>query len=223
VRPDKHAKIGEKSFDCSIMDVADDIAYGVHDLEDAIALGLIDEKAFRNRITDEVCARYLDALKQKYPNESANNVYERLVCQLFGGGDSRKHAISRLVYFFISSVLVESKDVFTDPLLRFRAAMHPDVAGILSALKELVYDLVVKSANVQHLEFKGQAMVVAVFEVIASEPKAFLPSDAFHAYTEGGRDLRIICDHIAGMTDAFLMKTYERLFSPRMGSVFDRL
>ncbi|WP_371814289.1 anti-phage deoxyguanosine triphosphatase [Ensifer sp. ENS03] len=222
-RPEEHAKTREKSFDCSIMDVADDIAYGVHDLEDAIALGLIDEKAFRNRITDEVCARYLDALKQKYPNESANNVYERLVTQLFGGGDSRKHAISRLVYFFISNVLVESKDVFTDPLLRFRAAMHPDVAGLLSALKSMVYDLVIKSANVQHLEFKGQTMVVAVFEVIASEPKAFLPSDAFHAYIEGGRDLRIICDHIAGMTDAFLMKTYERLFSPRMGSVFDRL
>ena len=28
---------------------------------------------------------------------------------------------------------------------------------------------------------------------------------------------------VAGMTDAFLMRTYERLFSPRMGSVFDRL
>ena len=35
--------------------------------------------------------------------------------------------------------------------------------------------------------------------------------------------MRVICDHISGMTDQFLLKTYERLFSPRMGSVFDRL
>ncbi|MER8732709.1 hypothetical protein NKH28_23220 [Mesorhizobium sp. M1227] len=32
----------------------------------------------------------------------------------------------------------------------------------------------------------------------------------------------MICDHISGMTDAFLLKTYDRLFSPRMGSVFDK-
>src|SRR5690606_38181431 len=37
-RPGKHHKPLHKSFDCSIMDLADDIAYGVHDLEDAIAL-----------------------------------------------------------------------------------------------------------------------------------------------------------------------------------------
>src|SRR3546814_6447955 len=30
-----------KSLDCTIMDLADDIAYGVHDLEDAISLGLV--------------------------------------------------------------------------------------------------------------------------------------------------------------------------------------
>ncbi len=33
----KHAKSLFKSLDCTIMDVADDVSYGVHDLEDAIA------------------------------------------------------------------------------------------------------------------------------------------------------------------------------------------
>src|SRR5690606_8443661 len=37
-RPGRHGRALHKSLDCSIMDVADDIAYGVHDLEDAIAL-----------------------------------------------------------------------------------------------------------------------------------------------------------------------------------------
>lgn len=37
----KHHKTQYKSLDCSIMELADDIAYGVHDLEDALALGLI--------------------------------------------------------------------------------------------------------------------------------------------------------------------------------------
>ena len=28
--------------------------------------------------------------------------------------------------------------------------------------------------------------------------------------------------YVAGMTDAHLLRTYERMFSPRMGSVFDK-
>jgi len=32
-----------------------------------------------------------------------------------------------------------------------------------------------------------------------------------------------VCDYVASMTDSALLKTYERLFAPRMGSVFDRL
>jgi dGTPase len=90
-------------------------------------------------------------------------------------------------------------------------------------LQKAVRNTVILSPNVQHLEFKGQRMVVSVFEALNSEPKSFLPSDTLKTYEESGQSKRVICDHIAGMTDAFLLKTYDRLFSPRMGSVFDRL
>ncbi|HUD29169.1 MAG TPA: anti-phage deoxyguanosine triphosphatase, partial [Novosphingobium sp.] len=71
--PGKHARTLHKSLDCTIMDVADDIAYGVHDLEDAIALGLVRKDAFAAAM-DGRCASFLDALKEKYPGESENNV-----------------------------------------------------------------------------------------------------------------------------------------------------
>jgi len=38
---DGHARSIYKTFDTSIMELADDIAYGVHDLEDALALNLV--------------------------------------------------------------------------------------------------------------------------------------------------------------------------------------
>ena len=34
---------------------------------------------------------------------------------------------------------------------------------------------------------------------------------------------RVVCDFIAGMTDQYANRFYERLFLPRHGSVFDRL
>jgi dGTPase len=66
-------------------------------------------------------------------------------------------------------------------------------------------------------------MVVAVFEAVQSDPVRLLPSDALARFDKSSGDLRTICDFVAGMTDSYLLKTYERLFAPRMGSVFDKL
>ena len=60
---DKHHEAQHKSFDCSIMDLSDDIAFGVHDLEDTVALGLLRQNDFRTRVPEDACASYLDGLK----------------------------------------------------------------------------------------------------------------------------------------------------------------
>lgn len=222
-QPLEHHKPRHKSLDCSIMDLADDIAFGVHDLEDALALSFINKKDFEQHVSPEACRHFLDFVNSRKRAASGNDAYGDLVTMLFGSASPRKHAISRLVGYFVQHCLFEDKDGFEEPLIRYRATLHPEAAILLKALKKLVYRRVIRSPAVQHLEFKGQQMVVAVFEAFASEPEAFLPRGTFALFERDGSDMRVICDHIAGMTDAFLLKTYERLFSPRMGSVFDQL
>jgi len=219
----EHAKSIHKSFDCSIMDLADDISFGIHDMEDSIALKLFGENDFRKLIPEEKCAAHLDYLKQTYKNESANNVYEILVAKLFGDGKNRKHAISRMVGHLIKSCTIDTIDALQSPMIRYRANMQNGPKDFLKALRDAVREVVILSSAVQHLEFKGQQMVVAVFEALASEPNVLLPQDAFKLHEASVDPKRVICDHVAGMTDSFLLKTYERLFSPRMGSVFDKL
>ncbi|NML87474.1 dGTPase [Sphingobium sp. TB-6] len=218
----QHHKAIHKSFDCSIMDVADDIGFGVHDLEDALALRLISEEAFRSLVPEEECASFLVHLKQKYPGESENNVYEKLVGTLFGEGGERKRCISRMVHHLITHCRIETLEEFEEPLIRYRAGMLEGPARFLGALKNAVYRAVIQSAGVQQLEFKGQKMVVSVFEALASEPETLLPAEQL-ALVRAGEDVpRVICDYIAGMTDGALLKAYDRLFSPRMGSIFDQ-
>jgi dGTPase len=220
--PGRHAKTLHKSLDCSIMETADDIAYGVHDLEDAIALGLVTRRAFGAALQDR-CPSFLDALKEKYPGESANDVFARMLDGLFGDEGTRKRFIGRLVHHFITAIgYVEEAD-FAEPLLRHRVELRQPQRAFLDALQTFVVREVIASPEVQHLEFKGQSMVVAVFEALAADPKRLLPRDVLARFDESGGDPRIISDTIAAMTDAHLLKTYERLFSPRMGSVFDRL
>ena len=218
-----HARTCHKSFDCSIMDLADDITFGVHDLEDALALRLIDRGDFERLVPPESCAGFLDSLKAKYPKEFRNNVYGAFGDALFGEGGRRKRFISRLVFHFITHCRIDTLEGFEEPLIRYKAAMAEAPRRFLTALIEAVRETVILSPAVQHLELKGQTMVVAVFETLASDPKALLPKPTCRRFEESGDDRRVICDHIAGMTDGFLLKTYDRLFSPRMGSVFDRL
>lgn len=217
----KHGKAKHKTFDCSIMDIADDIAYGVHDLEDAIALGLITEKQFRAGISETVCASFLDEQAERHSEKIGNDAYEDMVNCLFGS--KRKMYISMLVSHFITNIEVISHEDLHHPLLKYRLRIKEPQAHFLEALKQFVAQKVILSPQVQHLEFKGQKMVISVFEVFASNPETFLPEDARIRWLESDKDSRVICDYIAGMTDSFLLKTYDRLFSPRMGSVFDRL
>lgn len=219
----KHSKAKHKSFDCSIMDLSDDIAYGVHDLEDAIALGLIKEAAFTELVTEADCAPFLEHLKNNYPQECGNDVYDYFVSSLFSDGKKRKHFISRLVYHFVTNVEIYTIDELKEPLIRYRAKIATLPKKLLDALQKLVVEKVIFTPNVQHLEFKGQKMVVSVFEALTSNPRALLPEDDYKHFGDENGDIRVICDYVAGMTDSFLLKTYDRLFSPRMGSVFDKL
>lgn len=220
----KHKKSKHKSFDCSIMDVADDIAFGVHDFEDALTLRIIDEHDFREFVTEDKCSHFLDKIVDRYSEKKKmGSDYELLIKNLFHNDGNRKRHISRLVHYFITNCRVMELDGFKEPLLKFRTHLTKEAQTFLEALEMLVLNRVITSAEVQHLEFKGQKMVVSVFEALSSEPDKFLPRDIYKKFKDSKEDPRIICDHISGMTDLSLLKTYDRLFSPRMGSVFDRL
>ncbi|WP_018075931.1 anti-phage deoxyguanosine triphosphatase [Novosphingobium nitrogenifigens] len=220
--PGRHGKTLHKSFDCSIMDAADDIAYGVHDLEDTIALGLVTREAFAAAVEGK-CPSFLDTLKEKYPGESANDVFSRMIDGLFGDEGTRKRFIGRLVHHFITAIDYVECDAFDEPLLRHRVAVREPRRAFLDVLQAFVVREVITRPEVQHLEFKGQAMVVSVFEAMQADPRRLLPRDVAARHDASGGDPRVICDMVAAMTDGHLLKTYERLFSPRMGSVFDRL
>jgi dGTPase len=213
-----HLKPMHRSLDASIMELADDISYSLHDLEDAISLGMIQEKDWHKH------------------NENKESLFincdlipQNLAEQLFSEESSeRKQAIGELVHKFITNTYVDESGVAhaVTPLIKWNAFMEKNHEELRGHIFKLVKDKVIKSTNVQQLEFKGQKLVIELFNILSSDPERLLPVSQVSHYKDAKTDkdkMRIICDYIAGMTDEYATRLYEKIYHPHKGSIFDRL
>ena len=207
-----HARTRYKALDTSIMELADDIAYGVHDLEDALALGLVVRDAWEHQV--ECVLRELD----DNPVSSTIDEFTRLLFS--NSARDRKHAISRLVGYLIRSISIEDNGEFTHPMLRLQATMEPLAYRILLLIKDFVMQHVIFRPELQMLQYKGQRVVVRLFEIFEANPKRLLPSAVYEQYCILGH--RAIADYLSSMTDVSAGKLYHKLLSPTSGSIFDR-
>jgi dGTPase len=212
---DKHSKSIYKSFDTSIMELADDIAYGVHDLEDAVARDLVTLRQWKNQVASTI---------ETMPENDIKSDLGFYKDNLFSDSSKyRKHAISKLVNYFIKSIEMREDQKFECQLLRYQAQMMSPAAKILSTFKKFVFDHVILRPEVQGLEFKGQQTVLRLFEVLFANPHRLLQKSDFEKYGSSDNKQRVICDYVAGMTDPYATRLYHRLFTPDVGSLFDRL
>lgn len=214
--PKKHLKPKFHSLDASIMELADDISYSLHDFEDAISLGLITSKEWNN---------YNEG-KEKIFND-CGFILKDLSDELFNSDTyERKSAIGQLVHKFITKIVLEEIKEFEEPLLRWNAVLLKPFEVLRKHIFDLVYKEVIKSPNVQLLEFKGQKIIIELFEALSSDPERLLPKSALNNYKEAQGDdnkMRVICDFIAGMTDEYATRLYEKIYAPHKGSIFDQM
>lgn len=224
----KHGESQHKALDTSIMEIADDIAYGVHDFEDGIALGLIGREDWNS------LAESYDA---EWGQGKGLDAFEALGDNLFGtgseAGDRRKRAIGGIVNALVTSTRMTEEDDFESALLRWNAELDEKAQQFLKALDDLKFDRVVKLQSAQALEYRGRYMILRIFEALQSDPKRLLRESDRRAFDTAGdpdasgdaltvEQMRIICDYVAGMTDQYATRVYEQLFVPRQGTIFQR-
>ncbi len=203
------------SLDCSILELADDIAYGIHDIEDIVARGL----ATANEVREEITKAFNKIDEPLLTGFDANQVCDGLL------GDSflRKQMISSLVNLFIANVTISENGSYEHPLLRFNATLPERHKKLLKALKGLAYELVIRKAKVQQLERRGQMVVSRLFDTLLSDPKSLIPQASWQDGCNDSSTERRVCDYIAGMTDSYAERLYKRLFHPGFGSSGDEL
>lgn len=213
----RHGRAAYHTFDCSIMDIADDIAYGVHDLEDAIHLRLInrahlDTSIFRQLLTDSALGSNQDIL---------------LDCLFDQALHLRKQSIGEMVNYFITATQVEvTNEAFDNRLLKYNIALKPEAKALLDYLMRCVYQYVIDSQEARTFEYGGQTVVQRLFEAISSNPGSLLDNKnraLFHNAIDEPQAYRVVCDYIANMTDEYAYRMHERLFGFNTRTIFERL
>ncbi|PKI17470.1 anti-phage deoxyguanosine triphosphatase [Colwellia sp. 12G3] len=210
----KHHKTRFKSLDCSIMELADDIAYGIHDLEDAIVTKVVNRNDFDREVIKKL-QQIDDVWLQEYS--------ETLTSKLFSDHHHlQKDAIGGLVNYLITAIkltdLNEQDDInFVEPLLRYNATLSTTTSQVLQIFKDFVYFYVIKLTSLQRLEYRGQQIVMELFEALSSDPMRLLPSNSAKRWQQAVNNQqnshRIIADYIAGMTDDYATRLYQSLFN----------
>ncbi|MGQ8363766.1 anti-phage deoxyguanosine triphosphatase [Glaciecola sp. 1036] len=206
-----------KSVDCSIMELADDIAYAIHDLEDAVVMSLIDQMKYHNEVTNQL--KTLDIpLFNQHAAEIENKIFSGKTYPL-------KSAIGALVNLFITAIRLKTLNRFNEPLLNHNAYLPDNYALALNIFKHFVFKHVIRKPEIQILEFKGQQMIMEMFEVFANEPTRLLPENTARRWqlADGSHmQMRVIADYISGMTDEYANRVYANLFLPKSHRITDR-
>ena len=213
-----HKQTQYKSIDCSIMEIADDIAYGVHDLEDAIAMGLISQSLWQEEVEKELY------LVEHFPLRGR---IKEITTGLFSEHQYlRKDAIGSLVNALITSCTIKEIAGFNEPLLSYNATLDNAMYQVLKILKSFVFKNVIKSPSLQIVEYRGQQIVMELFEAFNTAPLRFLPKSAQTQYKQqnglADKQKRVIADYISSLTDSHALRLHANLFSsnqttPMMG------
>jgi dGTPase len=202
--------INRRTIDVQIMDLADEIAYAAHDLEDSLAFGLlaIDELIYEFRISSKYGGAYdrlLEIVKE---------------CQNFAFGGStfgtseeysflfRKELTSKIVHSLIADIHVSDKGSTKE--LGFKDG------GVLSeGLKKLLFKAVLRKRSVQNYEKVGEKVINGLFQVYYdnnfNKDGLLLPPEYRSAKDDNDR-MRMVVDYIAGMMDSFAIQEYKKYF-----------
>jgi dGTPase len=207
-----------RTFDSALMELADDIAYGVHDIEDIIARQL----ATRDEVCQEITKAFEAAGGSVQHGEGVLDA-TGVIDELFSDSFRRKAQISAFVNLFVTSVCVEQKQRFAHPLLAFQPTLPKPLRTLLDELKRMSHALVISRAEIQQLEQRGKRIVAGILGEMLNDPGHLIPKQSWADGDETATKERRVCDYVAGMTDSYAERVYRRLFIPGSGSSRDEL
>ena len=192
----------QPSLEAQLANLADEIAYNNHDIDDGLRSGLIttaqlDEVDFYARHRSQVALAYPGITGRRAIHETIRRMINALAVDLIQTSQSR-----------VRSAGVQSiEDVRNaKPLIAFSDEMQGEALQLKRFLRENLYHHYL----VNRMTSKARRIIKELFDAFMQEPR-LLPPDYQIPGNEHAQ-ARKVADYIAGMTDRYAMREHRRLF-----------
>jgi len=191
----------QPSLEAQLANLADEIAYNNHDIDDGLRSGLL---TIEQMMTIDLFRRHALAVKSLYPDIPQRRMILETVRRMINELIVDVTETSRAS---IAAAGPASLDEVRDAgrLIGFSDAIHTEAVELKRFLrKELYYHY-----RVQRMATKAKRIVRDLFAAFDSEP-LLLPKE--HQARREQIGVRAIADYIAGMTDRYAIREHVRLF-----------
>jgi len=200
-----------KTFDASLMDLADDFAYSAADMDDAIALGMMERDWLVSDVPANAWYGFIDHLADISEDDDRWS-YEKVIDSFMSGSQGRRKMTGSIINYLLSGVHVVTDERMGDDLYRYRVKLEQEQLRLVELLKESVFKRVIEASSVQLERVKIQKRIIDVYDAMEYRPALYLPEKYRQIHAESENGSRVIADYIAGMTDRFLAKTHQTMF-----------
>lgn len=202
----------QPGLEAQLANLADEIAYNNHDVDDGIRAQLIDEQALREvalfrRQHDVVLSLYPDLTERRRVHETIRRMINHVVVDLI---DSTSASIRAINPGSIEDVRAQPKPLVT---------MSPEVREEHRELSVFLREHVYRHYRVLRMHAKAQRVVGELFTALFADVRLMPPEyreSATRAERQSGSAgrARVVADYIAGMTDRYAILEHRRLFDP---------
>lgn len=227
----QETNVNLRTLDVQIVDLADEIAYAAHDLEDGLRLGVftVDEimHEFNKKVTDKKCIEKLDKI---FTSSKSNAGY--LNGKISSAEFSklyRKEITSQIIYSLLNDIGIvtlnenEKKKRGTNSSEEIGFVNYSELA---SGLKRTTYECTTNSYDVYAYENEGKEMLTKLYKFyqehnnyLPPEYRADLITEQYETYEKIRNNSakkavlqkRLIIDYISGMMDEFVKTSYNKL------------
>lgn len=227
------AREGRPCVEAQTMDLSDDVAYSVHDLEDAIVSGFLDMRLISDMVSRPALIQGVrDWTQTSLSAGEMDAAIGRLTALpawtgAFDGSRAAlaalKNLTSQLIGRFCVATTEATREAFpSESVARYGASVvvPAETRAEIIVLKGMVGSLVMASDARQPYYARQREILIELAEVLwlAGPDQLERPfaDDWVRAVDDAGRR-RVIVDQVASLTDRTATALHEKLTSPRLG------
>jgi len=190
------------SLEAQVADLADEITYYSHDLDDAVDFEILSATQLAET---EVWRKSHDAVRAHYSRPREADLHKIIIRDII---DNEVHdLVATSAQAIADSGVQSSDDVRRQPTRLIRYS--DELAQANRALRKFLYQNVYYHPRVAEVNRRASEMLRCVFAAYVLAPDTLGDAATRRIEKEGLH--RTVCDYVAGMTDRYLMEEYHRI------------